>query len=172
LDKVGEKNPERLLQVAVPFLRQADLDVEIRVRLTQVVRLALEDGVYFRPRGYIGMYMVKREVLWDKKILPAIMIDKVVDDGPCANAGLVVGDYVIGVDGKLFNKEITNGEFIGMIQARRPGDKMTLKMLREKRVFEVELALTKCPPNLLQTKPDVPFDVFFDDWWRKHIGRR
>jgi len=66
----------------------------------------------------------------DLGTMEGIYVDKVVEDGAAAEAGLEKGDVIIEVDGQKLTKF---GDLSGIIAQKRPGDKVTLTYLHNKK---------------------------------------
>ena len=74
----------------------------------------------------------------DYGTMEGVRIDKVVEEGAAADAGLKSEDIITEVDGK---KVATMGDLQGIIAQKRPGDKVTVKYLRDKKAKTVTLTL-------------------------------
>ena len=118
---------------------------------TSIVKKAVEDfkkyGTY--QRAMIGIQgssvkdWVDSQKDQDKEVedfgtMEGIYVAKVVDDGAAADAGIQKGDVITHVDGQ---KVKHFGELQGIIAQKRPGDKITVKYLRNKKEKTVTLTL-------------------------------
>ena len=74
----------------------------------------------------------------DLGTMEGIYIGKVVEDGAAEDAGLKEGDVITHIDGQKVTKF---GELTGIIAQKRPGDKVTVKYLRNKKEKTVTLTL-------------------------------
>ena len=74
----------------------------------------------------------------DLGTMEGIYIAEVVENGAADDAGLEKGDVIIAIDGKKVKKF---GELQGIMAQKRPGDKVTVKYLRNKKEKTVTLTL-------------------------------
>lgn len=82
-----------------------------------------------------------------------VYVNSVSEDGNGAEAGLEEGDVITKVDGKPIVKK---SELQEMINAKRPGDKITLTYLRNKKKIEKTITLKNAQGN---TKPIEQADI-------------
>ena len=118
---------------------------------TTIVNKAVEDfkkyGSYQRAmigiqgmdvKNYVDQMKDQDKDVEDFGTMEGIYIDKVVDDGAAADAGLQKGDVLTHVDGQ---KVKNFGELQAIIAQKRPGDKVTVKYLRNKKEKTATLTL-------------------------------
>jgi putative serine protease PepD len=72
------------------------------------------------------------------------LVQEVQPDSPAAKAGLRVGDLVVAIDGKAVE---SYDELASQIRAHKPGDKVTLKVVRDGSETEVSATLTQRPSS-------------------------
>lgn len=118
---------------------------------TTIVSKAIEDfkkyGTYQRAmigiqggslKDYIDAMKDQDKDVKDYGTMEGVRIDKVVEDGAAADADLKPEDVITEVDGK---KVATMGELQGILAQKRPGDKITVKYIRDKKTKTVTLTL-------------------------------
>ncbi len=85
----------------------------------------------------------------DLGTMEGIYIDKVADDGAAAGAGLKKEDVIIAVDGE---KVTRMAELQELIAVKRPGDKVKVTYMRDKKEHTIELTLTNEQGNVKVVK--------------------
>ena len=91
----------------------------------------------------------------DLGTMEGIYIAKVIDDGAAADAGLKEGDVITHIDGQKVSKF---GELQNIIAQKRPGDKITINYLRNKKKQSATLTLKNEKGNTKVVK-DADLDV-------------
>jgi serine protease DegQ len=72
-----------------------------------------------------------------------VVVRDVVPDGPAANAGILPGDVLI----RMGDRELERVEdFLDEVRARKPGDRVSITLLRGGREQQVEVTLVERPP--------------------------
>ena len=118
---------------------------------TTIVNKAVEDfkkyGSYQRAmigiqgmdvKNYVDAMKDQDKDVEDFGTMEGIYVDKVVDDGAAADAGLQKGDVLTSVDGQ---KVKDFGALQGIIAQKRPGDKVKVTYLRNKKERTATLTL-------------------------------
>ena len=118
---------------------------------TTIVNKAVEDfkkyGSYQRAmigiqgmdvKNYVDAMKDQDKDVEDFGTMEGIYVDKVVEDGAAADAGIQKGDVLTHVDGQ---KVKDFGELQAIIAQKRPGDKVTVKYLRNKQEKTATLTL-------------------------------
>lgn len=93
-------------------------------------------------RGLLGAFItdVTAAVAEEKKLpsVTGVLISRITDDSGAHNAGLEVGDVIIGINGTKILTVPALQEILGQL---RPGDQIQLKYLRDGREKEVKIVL-------------------------------
>ena len=111
----------------------------------EIVDGIIEDGTY--DRAYLGVEA--RAVASNQRPdqIGGQGIVTVVEDSPAAKAGLQAGDIVIAVDGVAIDQ---NNQFINMVVLEhRPGDTVTLTVVRDGEQMELDVTLGVRPADLV-----------------------
>lgn len=92
--------------------------------------------------GYIGIFA------YDKEVIPyldssiefdnGIYVAEIALDGPAKNSGLKVGDIITKIDNNEINKM---SELRNYIYTKSPGDTVTLTVLKNKKISEIQIKL-------------------------------
>ncbi len=135
---------------------------------TAIMNKAVEDfkkyGSYQRAmigiqggsvKDYIDAMKDQDKEVSDYGTMEGVRIDKVIEDGAAADGGLEKEDVITEVDGK---KVKTMGDLQAIIAQKRPGDKVTVKYLRNKKEKSVSLTLKNAQGTTKVVK-DADLDV-------------
>ena len=118
---------------------------------TAIMNKAVEDfkkyGSYQRAmigiqggsvKDYVDAMKDQDKEVKDYGTMEGVRIDKVVEDGAAADAHLEAEDVIVEVDGKTVK---TMGDLQAIIAQKRPGDKVSVKYLRNKKTKTTTLTL-------------------------------
>jgi serine protease Do len=114
--------------------------------LVQSVIDQLIDGGTVR-RGYLGVRMaplpegMRANLGLDR---PGVAVVEVTGDGPAGGAGLRAEDIIVAVDGESVS---TPAELGLIIASRRPGQRVLLEVVRDRRVREIPVVLAEFTPE-------------------------
>lgn len=109
-----------------------------------VVRQLLEDGTV--QHAFFGIVpaslteQVARQL--DINADRGVVVLELVEDGPAAAAGIEPGDVITAIDGEEVE---TAEDFLALLRARSPGDRITVEILRGDRTMEVTVTLVERP---------------------------
>jgi Do/DeqQ family serine protease len=96
----------------------------------------------------------------DLGTMEGIYVAEIVEDGAAEDAGLKKGDVITHIDGQKIKKF---GELTGLIAQKRPGDKITITYLRDKKKHNATLTLKNEQGNTKVVK-NADFDVLGADF--------
>ena len=135
---------------------------------TAIMNKAVEDfkkyGSYQRAmigiqggsvKDYVDAMKDQDKEVKDFGTMEGVRIDKVVDDGAAADADMQSDDVITEVDGK---KVKTMGDLQAIIAQKRPGDKVNVKFMRNKKEKSATLTLKNAQGNTKVVK-DADLDV-------------
>ncbi len=115
----------------------------------RVMKDLIENGRVIR--GYLGVQIqeVDHQIARSMglKEVAGALISDVVEETPADKAGLKTGDLVLKVDGK---KIYTTSELRNTISARKPGEKVTLVLLRDGKEKNIRVTLGELPEDMNQ----------------------
>lgn len=98
-------------------------------------------------RGYLGAELWSSEKIARKiGYSNALLVTRIDAGSPAESAGIMVGDWIIGIDGHLFRYE---GEFYRMLEPSLPGSDFSIMIVRDKKESSINLKLGNGP---LETK--------------------
>jgi S1-C subfamily serine protease len=106
-------------------------------------------------KDYVDAMKDQDKEVSDYGTMEGVRIDKVIEDGAAADGGLEKEDVITEVDGK---KVKTMGDLQAIIAQKRPGDKVTVKYLRNKKEKSVSLTLKNAQGTTKVVK-DADLDV-------------
>ncbi len=153
----GQADPavDELLRLS----KEAD-DPEVRERCTGVLRDLVNDEYLKDGEGYIGIRMQDElaNVPGDPKPRCVIRVIQVVPDSAAQQAGLQLNDLIAGLGDQAWHDGAASLSFGEKIRQLKPSSKVTLKVMRNGGLMDVEVKLGRRPPIL-----DQPFlDPFMD----------
>lgn len=104
----------------------------------------ISTGKFEKP--YIGVYLDNLDSEKIKalniKSTNGVLIAKVVEDGPAEKAGLQANDVIVAVNGKQVNSA---GAFIGELAAKKSGQNIELKVIRNSKTVNINVTLGETP---------------------------
>jgi len=121
-------------------------------------------GWSFEQRKFIGVYAdeLTPELArhFGAKEGPALIVSRLTEGGPAEKAGLKVGDVIVRVDGRSVG---SRDDLIDLVQSKKPGDKVKLEVLRDKKpmTFEVPVEEDEKGGELLGS---TDLDSFLRSW--------
>lgn len=155
-------------------------DPEARSRCHNILRKLVEDQYLKDGKGYVGIVMgvAKVGVGEGNVFVDRLRIDALVPDGPADEAGMLVGDLILEVNGKELGEPNVMDAFKALVQSRNPGEKIPIKLQRADKELNLTVTLGKLPPGAdLQFfgEPQLPLEeldrnakeAYFKNWLEK-----
>lgn len=155
--------------------RESD-EPEVRQRCLSVLRELVNDDYLKTGEGYVGIMMqdVLFQVPGDKKLRNVIKVGQVIPDMAADQAGIKVDDMIVELNGEVWRDGPASVPFSGNIRKLKPGTKVSLKLIRDGEIKEIQLKLGKRPPDTaiffpgsqveLQSLEKLGRDRFFQQW--------
>jgi serine protease Do len=116
-------------------------------------------------RGFLGIFFEemdknKAEAL-DLPSANGVLVSKVQSGTPADEAGIKVGDVIVGFNGK----KLENGQsFRMMVASAGPGQKINLNILREGRKISKDITLADRDEFMAQTTEEAPKEEKAENW--------
>lgn len=146
----------------------ANRDPEVRHRLREVIRELVIRFLFNEKQGYLGLVLRPQrlpETIGDRLIYP-MRISVILPQSTAVLGDLAVGDLVVQVDDQPFDRRFTYSRLLHYIRVRKPGDKLTVVVMRDGQPKPVEVTLGQAP----ETPNDEPVEsrrqAFFETWFR------
>lgn len=77
-----------------------------------------------------------------------VLVAKVEPGSPAANAGVKVGDVIVGVRGEMVDDA---GDVISALAGTKAGDKVEVQLVRDKKTMSLEATMTSTAPSSMQS---------------------
>lgn len=121
-------------------------DPEVKIRCMEVLKALAEDDYAMHGQGFIGIQMQDEMALMPQtgKQQAAIRITSILVGLAAEKAGLVRGDLLVGINGKAWRSPATV-EMRQQVMDMKPTTKITLQVLREEKIEDVDVVLVKRP---------------------------
>lgn len=166
-----------------------DPDPEIRKRCTSVLKDLIDQEYLKDGEGYVGIMMMainQVPIPGEKAPRVGISVNLVVPDSAASKAGLVVGDVIVEAGDQIWKEPFTAVEqFSTWVRGHKPGQKVTLKLLRNGKVIPLDLILGRRPQGAgmlmfgeppdsetLAREEQAAKDTYFRNWFeRRKAGK-
>jgi C-terminal processing protease CtpA/Prc len=122
-------------------------DPEVRERCLDVLRDLVNDEYLKDGEGFIGIQMLDElaNVPGDAKPRGVIRVILVVADSAAQKAGLRLNDLIAGVGDQIWRDVAASLAFREQIRQMKPNTKITLKVLRNGNLMDIEVTLGRRP---------------------------
>jgi C-terminal processing protease CtpA/Prc len=142
------QQPEAAMEALYKQSRTAG-DPEVRERCVAVLRELVTDEYLRNGVGYIGIRMnpSTEGVNVPGEIEPrfAIKVLQVEPDTPAHKAGMVAGDFLLGVDDTVWQQAQTSAVVSAKIKSFKAGTRVTIKLFRAGKIVEIPMVLARRP---------------------------
>lgn len=142
----ARRQPDSAMDALYRLSRDAE-DPEVRERCLAVLRGLVNDEYLKEGEGYIGIRMMDEKVVvpGDPKPRGAVRVVQVVPDSAADLAGLRVDDRIVGLNRMLWREMDATLPFSEAVRQFKPRSKITLKLLRNAEVVDLEVTLGRRP---------------------------
>jgi predicted metalloprotease with PDZ domain len=144
LTEWAEDLPRYMLTLLVEQYRHAE-DVEVVVRLREVLRPLAMTYLFNGARGFIGVNMDEHQL---ENGEPAILLQAVHQGRPAFQAGLRTGDVIVSVEGQSIPELGGLGGFASAIAHSAPGSLIEVGVRRGRDAFTVRLQPMMWPADV------------------------
>ena len=149
--KLADTAHTNVLAACVSLYRQAQ-DPEVKTRLREIMETVVDKYLFRAPRGYLGVRLNRVNVRGGQLVVQGMIVppggvwvSQVLDDGGAQKAGMQPNDVIIAVDGKPCDSGPDG--FIEYVQTKRPGEKLTLSVVRDAATNAVTAVLGELPDS-------------------------
>lgn len=108
--------------------------------MNKVVKDIIEYGTV--QRAFLGIRIRELDGKYAEElnlnITEGVRVESISANSAAAEAGLEVGDVIVGIDGKIIN---STPELLEEVAKRRPGNKITVKVLRNNKYKDIDVFL-------------------------------
>lgn len=157
-------------------------DLEVRLRVEQVVRAAYLNRYVFDRNGFLGVQLASLEQTQARgrpqlNVENGVVIGRVLPDTAASRAGLQENDIVVALNGVPLTGKGMDGvtRFRDAIPGFLPGTKIRLDVLRGNAKKEFEVVIGRCPEDSARNG-SVRFSGLyhqvnerFETWWFKYF---
>lgn len=157
-------------------------DLEMRLRVEQVVRTAYLNRYVFDRNGFLGISLQPYEPKDAKgprrpEIAAGVKVTQVIPNTGAAKAGLRAEDVIVAMNGAPLSgtgRESTD-RFSDSIRQNPPGTKVRLTVVREMSTLTLDAIIGRCPENTARagTVRFAPLyhqvNERFETWWFKYF---
>ncbi len=155
-------------------------DLEMRLRVEQVVRTAYLNRYVFDRNGFLGISLAPYEPRDTKgprraEIESGVKVTQVIANTAAAKAGLRAEDVIVAMNGVPVagpGRDSTD-RFSDSIRQNPPGTKVRLTVLRETNTLTLDAIIGRCPEdNVRRVRFAGLYDQVserFETWWFKYF---
>ena len=178
----ARERPEPAIEELYRQSRSAD-DPEVRERCLGILRDLVNDEYLKEGEGFLGIQMQQPNdivnVPGDPKPRMAVRVTLVMPDSAAEAAGLHVNDLIAGLGDHVWHEGLAYELFREEIRQMKPNTKVTLKVLRDGKLLDIDVKLGRRPPyadtmfmDLRQVDPQALERAAKDAYFRRWLDRR
>jgi C-terminal processing protease CtpA/Prc len=173
LRELGAQAPEAVIEEAMTAYL-ATGDPEVKARLRTVLHDLVIAHRFIEKQGHLGVVLhpVRLPVTVGQRTAYPLRVRMILPQSAAAAGGLAEGDVIVQMDGQWLERRTRYADLEQALRQRRPGDKLTVGVLRGEQVVPLELALVEPPPSPLEIPLEERREAFFDRWFRTELERR
>ncbi|MBN8457061.1 MAG: PDZ domain-containing protein [Verrucomicrobia bacterium] len=128
---------------------RSESDPEVRGRCLGVLRALVDDEYSKDGQGFMGIRMglavVQIQIEGENAFRFAIQIDHVEDGSPAQKGGLVMGDFLLAIDDRVWTKDDTLETVTDFIKSFKPGTKVKARIARAGKPLDLVVELGRRP---------------------------
>ena len=173
----GGTEPERLLAERLQAYQRAS-DPVAKAKLQVELETLVDKYLFHVPRGYLGVAVHRVSVMGTGRLVirdrtmpgGSVWVARVVAGTPAERAGVQPDDFIVAVDGQRWASGPDG--FIEYVQAKHPGDKLELVMLRGTATNAIAAVLGELPASeQARVCSEERRRAFFERWLSERLGR-
>lgn len=155
-------------------------ELEVRLRVEQVVRTAYLNRHVFDRNGFLGISLAPyepRDARGQRRpdLVTGVRVTQVISNTGAAKAGLRAEDVIVAMNGVQLTgtgRETTD-RFSEMIRRNPPGTRVRLTVVRETNTLNLDAIIGRCPENNVRSVRFAGLfyqvNERFDTWWFKYF---
>lgn len=124
-------------------------DPEVRARCLDVLRVLVGDEYMAEGEGYIGIALSGKDDLvvvpGEKKARKAVRVTGVMANTPGQQAGILVNDLIIKLEGEVWYEDDATQKFREKIKKMKPTSVASMTILREGQLVDIKVTLRRRP---------------------------
>jgi C-terminal processing protease CtpA/Prc len=142
----SRERPEEAMEQFLTHWRVAD-DPEVRDRCQDILRELVSDLYLKDGEGFIGIRMQDEwaDIPGDPKRRAVIRVAQLVPDAAAEKAGIQLNDLIAGLGDQTWHEGLASMQFTDKIRKMKPDTKVTLKVLRDGNLRDIEVTLGRRP---------------------------
>jgi PDZ domain len=122
-------------------------EAEVRVRCLAVLRRFVTKIYDSEGEGYMGIRMMDEAMILpdQAEAVAGLRVVEVVPDAPAAKSGILVGDFIVAFNNAGWKQLPASNDFRAQVKSFKPFSVITLKVLRDGKLQEVQISLARRP---------------------------